>query len=150
MQGHKQCTGERIGDGNEQFELFAQQKGSHNCRPMAFPCISQGFLAPFVVFLPSSGPIRTQLQRFQLTLGPDLFTIFPFMFTVFIYGKIFHLHFKNEVLYLFSWNQLILYWKICIEKFKIFVWLPVLSLRDGKSCKGALIKPITEMVYTMF
>lgn len=41
MQGHKQCTGERIEDGNEQFELFAQQKGSHNAQPMAFPCINQ-------------------------------------------------------------------------------------------------------------
>jgi hypothetical protein len=28
MQGHKQCTRERIEDGNEQFELFAQQKGT--------------------------------------------------------------------------------------------------------------------------
>lgn len=28
MQGHKQCTRERIEDGNEQFELFAQQKGA--------------------------------------------------------------------------------------------------------------------------
>lgn len=60
MQGHKQCTGERIGDGNEQFELFAQQKGSHNARPMAFPCINPP-PQPFCCAAPSSGLIRAQL-----------------------------------------------------------------------------------------
>lgn len=32
--------------GNEQFGLFAQQKGSHNGRPMAFPCIKPLSLRP--------------------------------------------------------------------------------------------------------
>lgn len=42
MQGHKQCTRERIEDGNEQFELFAQQKGA----AMLGQCFSQASAAP--------------------------------------------------------------------------------------------------------
>lgn len=75
MQGHKQCTGERIGDGNEQFELFAQQKGSHNARPMAFPCINPP-PQPFCCAAPSSGLIRTQLPGLPLSC-PDFGVLLP-------------------------------------------------------------------------
>lgn len=47
--------------GNEQFGLFAQQKGSHNGRPMAFPCIKPlsrrpPFVAWFLLPRPDKSP----------------------------------------------------------------------------------------------
>lgn len=70
MQGHKQRSGERMGDGNEQFELFAQQKGGHNAGPMDFPWITR-LLNPFCCGAPASGQIRAQLQLFPDSLFPD-------------------------------------------------------------------------------
>lgn len=70
MQGHKQRSGERMGDGNEQFELFAQQKGGHNAGPMDFPWITR-LLNPFCCGAPASSQIRAQLQLFPDSLFPD-------------------------------------------------------------------------------
>lgn len=79
MQGHKQCTRERIGDGNEQFELFAQQKGTTMrgwwlSHAATIPSL-RSFVVPWLLWPDKSTAAALQLSKaalIPLNLGVSL------------------------------------------------------------------------------